>query len=76
MLIIFNENKYENFKKSRKKPSDYCKEDLSYKNVKSKSFITEYFENVNSLINAIKEYKRVSHIPNDEYSLFDLLKKE
>lgn len=76
MLIIFNENKYENFKKSRKKPSDYCKEDLSYKNVKSKSFITEYFENVNSLINGIKEYKRVSHIPNDEYSLFDLLKKE
>ena len=76
MLIIFNENKYENFKKSRKKPSDYCKEDLSYKNVKSKSIITEYFENVNSLINAIKEYKRVSHIPNDEYSLFDLLKKE
>lgn len=76
MLIIFNENKYENFKKSRKKPSDYCKEDLSYKNVKSKSFITEYFENVNSLINAIKEYKRVSHIPNNEYSLFDLLKKE
>ncbi len=76
MLIIFNENKYENFKKSRKKPNDYCKEDLSYKNVKSKSFITEYFENVNSLINAIKEYKRVSHIPNDEYSLFDLLKKE
>lgn len=76
MLIIFNENKYENFKKSRKKPSDYCKEDLSYKNVKSKSFITEYFENVNYLINAIKEYKRVSHIPNDEYSLFDLLKKE
>lgn len=76
MLIIFNENKYENFKKSRKKPSDYCKEDLSYKNVKSKSFITEYFENVNSLINAIKEYKRVSHIPNNECSLFDLLKKE
>lgn len=76
MLIIFNENKYDNFKKSRKKPSDYCKEDLSYKNVKSKSFITEYFENVNSLINAIKEYKRVSHIPNNEYSLFDLLKKE
>lgn len=76
MLIIFNENKYDNFKKSRKKPSNYCKEDLSYKNVKSKSFITEYFENVNSLINAIKEYKRVSHIPNNEYSLFDLLKKK
>ena len=68
MLIICNENKYEDYKKS--------KEDLSYKNVKSKTFITEYFEDVDSLINAIKEYKRVSNIPNHESSLFDLLKKE
>ena len=76
MLIICNENKYEDYKKSKKKPSSYCKEDLSYKNVKSKTFITEYFEDVDSLINAIKEYKRVSNIPNHESSLFDLLKKE
>lgn len=75
MLIICNENKYEDYKKSKKKPSSYCKEDLSYKNVKSKTFITEYFEDVDSLINAIKEYKKVSNIPNHEFSLFDLLKK-
>lgn len=43
--------------------------------MKSKTFITEYFEDVDSLINAIKEYKRVSNIPNHESSLFDLLKK-
>lgn len=28
MLIIFNEDKYKEFKKSGKKPSDFCKEDL------------------------------------------------
>ena len=76
MLIICNENKYEDYKKSKKKPSSYCKGDLSYKNVKSKTFITEYFEDIDSLINAIKEYKKVSNIPNHEASLFDLLKKE
>ena len=59
MLIICNENKYEDYKKSKKKPSSYCKGDLSYKNVKSKTFITEYFEDIDSLINAIKEYKKV-----------------
>ena len=41
--------------------------------MKSKTFITEYFEDVDSLINAIKEYKRVSNIPNHESSyLFSL----
>lgn len=28
MLIIFNEDKYKEFKKSGKKPSSFCKEDL------------------------------------------------
>ena len=28
MLIIFNEDKYKEFKKSGKKPSDFCKEKL------------------------------------------------
>ena len=28
MLIIFNEDKYKEFKKSGKKPSDFCKADI------------------------------------------------
>ena len=62
MLIICNENKYEDYKKSKKKPSSYCKEDLSYKNVKSKTFITEYFEDVDS-------------IERGNFSLFELIDK-
>ena len=34
MLIIFNEDKYKEFKKSGKKPSDFCKEDLKMTSVK------------------------------------------
>ncbi len=58
MLIICNENKYEDYKKSKKKPSSYCKEDFTtIKMLKSKTFITEYFEDVDSLINAIKNIR-------------------
>jgi hypothetical protein len=74
MLVIFNEGKYEEYKKSGKKPSDYCKTDLKYPNVKSTDFVKRYFADVNSLIASIIEYRRVSNIPNGEYTLSDLLK--
>ena len=34
MLVILNEGKYEDFKKSGKKPCDFCKTDLKYPNAK------------------------------------------
>ena len=74
MLVIFKEGKYDEFKKSKKKPSEFCITDLKFKNVKSESFLTEYFSDVDSLISAIKEYKRVSVIQRGEYTLADLLK--
>ena len=74
MLVILGEGKYDEYKKSGKKPSDFCKTDLKYPNVKSTDFIKVYFSDVNFLISAITEYRRVSNIPNGEYSLFDLLK--
>lgn len=74
MLVIFSEKEYPAFKSSRKKPSDFCTQDLGFKNVKSRLFVEQYFKDVNILISAIKEYKRVSHIPKGEYSLIDLLK--
>ena len=43
MLIILNENKYENFKKSGEKPSIFCKTKLRYKDVKSYDFVKKYF---------------------------------
>lgn len=74
MLVILNEGKYNEYKRSGKKPSDFCKTNLKYPNVKSTDFLEKYFADVNALIAAIKEYKRVSNIPNGEYTLFDLLK--
>ena len=60
--------------KSNTKPSDYCKDTLKYPSIKSTEFITEYFSNIDDLINAIKEYRRLSNIPKNEICLADLLK--
>lgn len=74
MLIIFNEKKYSEYKKTDMKPSEFCKSILKFSDVKSSKFIKEYFSDVNTLVAAIKEYKRVSNIRNGEYTLADLLK--
>lgn len=76
MLIILNEGKYDAYKRSRKKPSDFCKEDLRMSGVKSRVFVEKYFSDTNRLIDAIQEYRRVSNIPAGEYTLFDLLKEK
>ena len=74
MLIIFNEGKYRDYKKSGKKPSTFCKEDLKMKNVKSYSFVKEYFSDPIVLVAAIMKYHEISNIKRNEYTLMDLLK--
>lgn len=74
MLIIHNEGEYEHFKRSGKKPSEFCKVDLRMHNVKSYEFVKDYFSNPQTLVEAIKEYRRTANIPNGEYCLSDLLK--
>lgn len=74
MLVIFNEKKYTEYKSSKMKPSEYCKSQLGYKNIKAPDFIEEYFMNIDRLVSAIYEYKRVSDVRKGEYSLVDLLK--
>ena len=54
MLIIFNEDKYKEFKKSGKKPSDFCKKDLKMSEVKSYDFVKDYFSNPMVLLAAIR----------------------
>ena len=77
ILIIVSKGKYDDFcRSSIKKPSDYCKEVLKIKNVKSPSFIETYFANPQFLVDSIKEYHRVHKQKNDEASLFDLIKME
>jgi hypothetical protein len=75
MLIIHNEGAYEQFKKSGKKPSDFCKTDLRMGDVKSYDFVKTYFGNPETLIRAIKEYHRVANIRKGEYTLFNLLRE-
>ena len=74
MLIIHNEGAYEQFKRSGKKPRDFCKIDLRMHDVKSYDFVKEYFRDPDTLVRAIKEYRRTANIPNGEYTLLDLLK--
>lgn len=74
MLIIISEGKYDDFKKTRDKPSEFCKVSLRYKHVKNYDFVKEYFSDIGKLICSIKEYRRVSRIIKGEYTLFDLLK--
>ncbi len=74
MLIIHNEGAYERFKRSGKKTSEFCKTDLRMHDVKSYDFVKEYFSDPETLVNAIKEYRRTANIPNGEYTLLDLLK--
>ena len=62
MLIIFNEGKYKEFKKSGKKPSDFCKEDLKMTEVKSYKFVKSYFATPAVLIAAIRKYQGMSKI--------------
>ena len=74
MLIIFNEDKYKEFKKSGKKPSDFCKEDLKMAHVKAYDFVRDYFADVSVLVKAIKKYNEMSKVRNGEFTLLDLLK--
>lgn len=74
MLIIFNENKYKEFKKSGKKPSVFCKEDLKMTEVKSYDFVKNYFNDPMVLVDAIKKYHEMSKVPKGEYTLLDLLR--
>ncbi len=74
MLMIFNENQYDRFKRSGKKPSEFCKSELKLKHVKNYKYVKDYFSNVEQLIGSIREYKRISKARKGEYTLCDLVK--
>ena len=69
MLIIFAENQYKEFKKSGKKPSDFCKENLKMSDVKSYDYVFNYFSDSSILIAAIKEYHRTANVTTLAYDM-------
>lgn len=75
MLIIFAEGKYEEYKKSGKKPSIFCKEDLKMPNVKSYVFVKSYFKDPNKLLCAIDIYARKTRKRKDELNLLDIINR-
>lgn len=80
-LIICNEGKYKEYEKEKRKnpnlkPSIYCKVNLKYKNVKSYNFVKEYFSDIEILVNALHEYRRISKIHGNEMSIWDLLREK
>lgn len=74
MLVILNEGKFSQYKHSRMKPSVFCKKELNLKNVKSKTFVISYFNDPSRLVAVLKEYKRISSLPEGETTIADLLK--
>ncbi len=74
MLVILSEEKYDEYKRSKKKPSCFCKENLKMKSVKSYDFIRSYFSDFNVLLSAIKKYHEISKTRKGEYSLLNLIK--
>ena len=81
ILLIISENKVSQFEKakSKQKPKDFCKQNVSLNHKKydnSTNFYDEYFKsNIDKLVSAITEYHRThgKHKADEGY-LFDLLK--
>ena len=74
MLIILNEDRYDDFKKSGVKPSAFCITVLRLHSVKSYDFVRDYFSDPQVLVAAIKKYTEVSRVPKGEWTLLDLIK--
>lgn len=76
-LIICNEERYTDYeKKARKnpklKPSSYCKSEFKYK--KNYEFVKAYFSDIQVLVKALHEYRRISKVRGEEMTIWDLLR--
>jgi len=77
ILIIVNEDFLDEYYKvkSKKKPSEFCKQKFKMNDVKKSGVIIEYFENNSKkLIEVIKIYNR--KFPSGSYGLYDLIEED
>lgn len=72
MLVICKERKYDEWRRSGLKPSEYCRQNLVL-NTKPQGFVREYFSNVDELMAAIMEYHRVE-CGAGEFCIRDILR--
>ena len=75
ILIIHAEGKFAAYKKSKKKPSAFCKQELKMSRVKSEDFVAKYFSDIDKLLGALQCYRKKSKLPTGEKSLIDLVKQ-
>lgn len=75
MLIICGEDQYAQYKRSNRKPSEYCKAVLHMQHVKSYDYVRAYFSNPAVLVRAIRQYGQNTQKRPDEWMLLDLLKE-
>lgn len=73
ILAVMREGAWDKWKRSGKKPSDFCKQDLGMSEIKSNEFLTVYWD-VDSIIEAAGEYRKLSKIGKDELCLADLIR--
>jgi hypothetical protein len=75
ILIVIDKGDYDEFckNKSKEKPSVFCKRVYSYKDIKSKGFMNDYFNDSKKLLDAIKEHNRYKK--SKILTLYDLIKK-
>ena len=75
ILMIVNEKHYSKFtnKRGKEKASEYCKRVFDVNNVKSEKFLSDYYEDVEVLMNAIENYEKLHSKEKDEIRLNDIL---
>ena len=71
MLIVHNEDKFEAWKKSGRRPCEFCADTLGLSQVKSREFLDKYWD-VESIIHAAEIYRRKHKGGPDELCLRDL----
>ncbi len=73
MLVIHGEKKYDDYKKSKKKPSEFCKQDLKMPDIKKEGFLKNYFKDIDKLIDCIKIHRKKAKRKNNEKFLAEIL---
>lgn len=77
MLVIVNEGMYGKYTNGSKraKPSDYCKQTLGLKQVKSRAWLERYWAEPGRLEHALKEYSRLHRFGrNENRGLLELIR--
>lgn len=72
-LVILREGKDHEWRRSHKKPSDFCKVDLHMPRIKEEDILRDYWDDVDALVDAIQQYSRREKRRKGELFLSDLL---